>query len=181
MGRDKASLPFLGATMVERVAAAVEPAVDEVVVVLREGQPPPAELPFRVARDPAEGLGPLAGLVAGMEAVDAERVFLTACDAPLLKTALVEFLLGLEPGRAAVVPVVDGRWMMTTSVYARATLGRARALLAAGRLRPRFLAEEAGARLVEEAELRSVDPELASFRSCNTPEEYEAALRQAGS
>lgn len=177
MGRDKASLPWNGKTLVEHVASVVEPLVDEVVVVLREGQPLPAPLPFPIARDPAEGHGPLAGLAAGLEAVSSGRAFLTACDAPFLKPELVAKLLGLEGD--AVVPVVDGRWMVTTAVYARALLPRARALIAAGRLRPRFLAEEAGARLV--TDLRDVDPGLSSFRSCNTREEYEAALRDAGS
>ena len=181
MGRDKASLPWRGKTMVEHVVSLVRPVVDEVVVVLREGQPLPAPLPVPIARDPADGSGPLAGLAAGLEAISADRAFLVACDAPFLRPELVAHLLRIAPAAAAVVPVVDGHWMVTTAVYARAVLPAARALLAAGRLRPRFLAEEVGARLVPEAELRALDPDLASFRSCNTPEEYEAALRDAGS
>ena len=173
MGRDKASLPWGARTLVEHVVATLAPVVDETVVVLREGQPLPAPLTVPVARDPAEGHGPLAGLIAGLETISAERAFLVACDAPFVRPALVRLLLGhAEP---AVVPVVEGRWMVTTAVYARSTLPRARELLAAGRPRPRFLAEEVGARTVGEDELRAVDPRLLSFLSCNTPEEYEAA------
>lgn len=180
MGREKASLPWGATTLLEHAVSIVEPVVDEVVVVLREGQPLPAPLSVPIARDPAEGNGPLAGLIAGLEAIRSDRAFLVSCDAPFLKPALVARLLELAQGHAAVVPVVEGRWMVTTAVYARSTLEKARELLAAGRLRPRFLAEEVGARLIGEDELRKVDPDLASFGSCNTPEEYEAARRRAG-
>ena len=172
MGRDKAALPWDGSTLLAHMTRIVTPLVDEVVVVLREGQELAVPAGPRVARDPAEGKGPLAGLIAGLEAIESERAFLVACDAPLLRSALVSLLLGTEGD--AVVPVVSDRWMVTTAVYARSTLPAARALLAAGRPRPRFLAEEVGATLVPEQALRAVDPELVSFLSCNTPEEYEA-------
>ena len=179
MGRDKASLPWGGSTLLEHVVATVRSVVDEVVVVLREGQAQPATITETIARDPADGQGPLAGLIAGLEAMSADRAFLTACDVPFLRAALVARLLVLGRDHQAVVPVVEGRWMVTTSVYGRSTLGTARDLLAAGRPRPRFLAEEVGALLVPEADLRAFDPDLASFESCNTPEEYEAAQRRA--
>jgi molybdopterin-guanine dinucleotide biosynthesis protein A len=180
MGREKASLPWGETTLLEHAISIVEPVVDEVVVVLREGQPLPAPLSVSIARDPAEGNGPLAGLIAGLEAIRSDRAFLVSCDAPFLRPALVARLLELAQGQAAVVPVVEGRWMVTTAVYARSTLPVARELMAAGRPRPRFLAEEVGALTVPAADLLDIDPELASFVGCNTPEEYEAARRRAG-
>jgi molybdopterin-guanine dinucleotide biosynthesis protein A len=47
-------------------------------------------------------------------------------------------------------------------------------------LRPFFLLERARAREVDIDELRAVDPELASLRNTNTPEDYAAALHDAG-
>jgi molybdopterin-guanine dinucleotide biosynthesis protein A len=176
MGRKKSCLPWGETTLLGHTVAVVQPVVDEVVVVVREGEPLP-DIAVRFAHDPVEGLGPLAGLIAGMEALECERVFVTACDVPFLNGALVPMLFG-QPGRA-VVPVVGGRWMVTTAIYSRSLLDDARRLLAEGERRPRVLAEFAGAHLVEEPELRAVDPDLASFRSCNTPEEYDAARRQA--
>ena len=54
------------------------------------------------------------------------------------------------------------------------------ALLDAGRLRPFFLLESARTREIEVEELRSVDPQLDSLRNTNTPDDYQAALRDAG-
>lgn len=178
MGRDKASLPFGPETLLERIVRRIEPLVDEVVLVAREGQEVPAGR--RVARDDAEGLGPLAGLAAGLRAIEAERAFLTSCDVPFLGPAYVARMLELADGFDAAVPLVDGRHMTTSAVYGRVVLPAAEALLAARRLRPFFLLESVHARIVTEDEVRAVDPELASFTNCNTPEDYEAALRSAG-
>ncbi|MCK6458729.1 MAG: molybdenum cofactor guanylyltransferase [Planctomycetes bacterium] len=178
MGNDKWSLPFGGETLLERTVRIVREVVPEVWVVAREGQGVRGR--FRIARDPAEGMGPLAGLAAGLEAMAADRAFLTSCDVPFLRPALVRRLLDLSRGHLAAVPFVDGYHMTTAAVYARDALPAARRLLAEGRLRPFFLVEELRARIVTAEEIRDVDPSLESFRNCNTPGEYRAALRDAG-
>jgi molybdopterin-guanine dinucleotide biosynthesis protein A len=178
MGRDKWSLPFGDETLLERTVRIVREVVPEVWVVAREGQGVRGQ--FQVARDPAEGFGPLAGLAAGLSAMKAERAFLTSCDVPFLRPALVRRLFDLSKGHAAAVPFVDGYHMTTAAVYSRDALPVARRLLAENRLRPFFLVEELKARIVTVEEIRDVDPELESFRNCNTPEEYRAALRDAG-
>jgi hypothetical protein len=43
-----------------------------------------------------------------------------------------------------------------------------------------LLVEEPGVRVIRQEELTSTDPELHSFRDCDTPEDYEDLLRLAG-
>ena len=178
MARDKASLPFGDETMLERIVRVVSEVVDEVWVVAREGQEIAGD--FQIARDSSEGYGPLAGLCAGLEAMSAERAFLTSCDVPLLRPAYVERLLTLSRGFPIAVPVVGDRSMVTSAVYAREVLPVARRLLAERRLRPLFLVEAFDARIVSETELREVDPDLESLLDCNTPETYRRALDATG-
>ena len=178
MGRDKASLLFGTETLLERVVRAVSPVVDEVIVVAREGQEVLAGFP--VVRDAAEGLGPLAGLAAGLAAMRSDRAFLTACDVPLLQPGFVAHMLELSEGHEAAVPFVDGYYMTTSAVYAKSTLPRAERLVEERRLRPLFLVQAIDARVVTTEEVRGVDPELRSFRNCNTPEDLQSALRDAG-
>jgi molybdopterin-guanine dinucleotide biosynthesis protein A len=178
MVRDKASLPFGSETMLGRIVRVVSEVVDEVLVVAREGQTVQGD--FRVVRDPEEGLGPLAGLRAGLEAMEAERAFLTSCDVPLLRAAYVERLLELSRGFPIAVPRVGDHMMMTSAVYSREVLPLARRLLEERRLRPLFLMDGFDTRVVTEQELRDVDPELESLRDCNTPDAYRDALRAAG-
>ena len=179
MGRDKASLPFGDETLLDRIVRIVTPCVDEVRLVAREGQVL-ADRGLPVARDPAEGLGPLAGVIAGLRATPAERVFVISCDSPLVQPALVERLLALSVGHDAAIPRIDGHYVPTTAVYGRGILAAAERLLARGELRPRLLVSEPGVRVVAEEELTPVDPELLSFRDCDTPEEYRDLLARAG-
>jgi len=178
MGRDKATLPFGDETLLERVARSVAPAVDELVIAARPDQTVPGA--FEVVHDPPGHESPLAGLVAGLRATRADRVFVTACDAPLLGTALVERMFELAEGFEIAVPRVDEHYMVLTAVYARTVLPRAEALLEAARLRPFYLLEESDARIVHPDELRDVDPELDGLRDCDTPEAYAWALERAG-
>jgi molybdopterin-guanine dinucleotide biosynthesis protein A len=178
MGRDKASLPFGGETLLARVVRMVRQAADDVVLVAREGQTLPEG--FEVVRDPAEGLGPLAGLMVGLRYVKADRAFVTACDVPFLRPALIERLIDLGAGYDVAVPFIDGHLMMTTAVYARSIAPVVEALVERRTLRARDLLDHVRARRIHPDELREVDPDLESFRTCNTPESYAAALRQAG-
>jgi molybdenum cofactor guanylyltransferase len=178
MGRDKASLPFGAETLLARVVRTVKRAADDVIVVAREGQVLPDG--FDAIRDPAEGLGPLAGLLVGLRHVKADRAFLTACDVPFLRPALIGRLIDLSVGSDVAVPVIDGYPMMTTATYSRSVVPVVEALIAKRALRARDLLDHVRVRRVKPDELRDVDPDLESFRTCNTPESYADALRRAG-
>lgn len=178
MGRDKATLPFGDETLLDRTVRIVREIVPEVLVVSREDQPRTGD--FRVVHDSAEGFGPLAGLVKGLEIMSSERAFLTSCDVPFLKPAYLQRMIELSQGHPVTVPFIDGYHMTTSAVYTREVLPVAQELLAERRLRPFFLVQAVDARIVTADELTDVDPQLESFRNCNTQEDYEQALRDAG-
>jgi molybdopterin-guanine dinucleotide biosynthesis protein A len=177
MGQDKALLPFGGEILLARVVRIVRGVADEVVLVTREGQALPDG--FEAVRDPAEGLGPLAGIATGLRNVTSDRAFVTGCDAPLLRPALIQRLFQLADGYDAAVPLIDGRFMTTTAVYARSIVSTAEALIAKRELRTSGLLDHIRVRAIEPAELRDVDPDLDSFRTCNTPADYADAIRRS--
>ena len=80
-----------------------------------------------------------------------------------------------------VVPRVGGRTHPLSAVYRTSLLAAADRLIAADRMRPTCLFEEARTRFLEEAELladsalRAADPDLDSLRNLNEPADYEAA------
>lgn len=184
MGRDKADLPFGGETLLERIVGilAKSPAIDEIRLVAREGQEIPSNqrLQLPVARDPAEGLGPLAGLTAGLRTISAERAFVVSCDLPLIKEKLVQGLFELAAGHRAAVPTVEGHYVPTCAVYSASLVAELEEMLAAGERRPRAVLKLPGTTALSEDQLRAFDPELLSFRDCNTPERYREALALAG-
>ena len=176
MGRDKASLPFGDATLLERVVAAVVSVTDEVVVV---GRSSPTQSSVRVMPDATEGLGPLGGLLTGLDAATRPHVLLVSCDLPLLVPGVLGRLLALVGDADACVPRIAGRAMPTCAVYATRVADIVRARLQTDDRSLRGLLDTMRVRWVDADELRDVDPDLLSFLDCDTPEEYAAALRAA--
>lgn len=179
MGRDKASLAFGAETLLQRVVRLVRPLVDEVVVVARPGQALP-ELPgdVRIAHDEIEDQGPLGGLQAGLRVATADALYTTGCDVPFLQAALVELLFE-RLGEADIAVADEGGFTHPlAAVYRTTVLPIVERLLAEERRRPIFLYGEVPTVRVEEADLRTADPELLSLANLNTPEAYEAALER---
>jgi molybdopterin-guanine dinucleotide biosynthesis protein A len=182
MGRPKAWLPFAGELMLPRVVRQLGAAVAPVVIVAAPGQElPPLPGGVTVVRDEEEGRGPLQGLAAGLAALAgrADAAYLSSCDVPFLRPAFVRRLVDLLGEHAVCVPRVGEHHHPLAAVYRLDVAADVRRLLAEGRLRPFFLFEAVPTRVVGAAELADVDPDLRTLRNLNTPEEYEAALRQA--
>ncbi len=102
-GPDKLAVEVDGRPLLHHAIAAVATVVDEVVVVIgadgaRPRLPVDLEVPVRVVRDAAAGLGPLAGLAAGLAAARAPLALVVGGDQPALApTLLAELLLWLGP------------------------------------------------------------------------------------
>ncbi len=181
MGRPKAWLPFGGELMLPRVVRLLAEVVAPVVVVAAPDQEvPPLPSGVAVVRDSEQGRGPLQGLAAGLAALAgrAEAAYLSSCDVPFLRPAFVRLLVELLGSHHICVPRAEGHYHPLATVYRLSVVNVVEQLLAEGRLRPFFLFEAVPTRVVEPAELADVDPALESLRNLNTPEDYEAALRQ---
>jgi molybdenum cofactor guanylyltransferase len=183
MGVPKATLPFGTETMVQRVVRLLGTVVSPVIVVAARGQSLPA-LPdeVRVARDEREARGPLEGIRAGLSALpeSIDAAYITSCDVPLLVPAFVERMIDLMGDHDIAVMEVDGFPHPLSAIYRRDTLPLVEQLLAGDRLRPVFLFEAVRTRRVKPDEMTVVDPELKTLRNLNTPEDYRAALADAG-
>jgi molybdopterin-guanine dinucleotide biosynthesis protein A len=191
MGRDKAWLPFGGdATLLGRTVRLFRQGVSpsKVAVVAAPGQDlPELEGDVEVVRDRRPGEGPLEGIASGLEALNQTGgwIVVGSCDLPLLKPDLLERLVVIARQMEqnidcdGVVPRVDGLWQPLTAVYRARLLPRIRSLLQQGKRRMTDLLEVIAVREVGEEEISDVDPNLVSFRHCNTPDEYAALLRHA--
>ena len=183
MGVPKATLPFGAETMLQRVVRLLGSVVSPIVVVAAREQALPA-LPdeVRVARDEREARGPLEGIRAGLNALpqSIDAAYITSCDVPLLVPAFVERMIDLMGDHDIAVMEVDGFPHPLSAIYRRSTLSHVESLLAADRLRPVFLFDAVRTRRIKPEEMTVVDPQLRTLRNLNTPEEYRAALADAG-
>jgi len=186
MGRPKASLPFGHETLLQRVVRLVGSVVETVVVVAAPtADQDRLEVPEGVVtvRDPVLGQGPLQGIVTGLAALPdrVELVYVSAVDVPFLNPAWIDCLAEVIEDDDVAVPFVGSRYHPLSALYRRPrALPAARSLLQAGRLRTTSLLESLRARIVLEEEMRRIDPGLGTLRNLNTPEEYRAALADAG-
>ena len=166
MGKDKASLPFHGRTLVEHIADAVAEAAGSVTLV---GAPERYES-LRLPRipDTRPGCGPLAGIHAALTASQSDWNLIVACDMPGIRGALLQTLL-------SAAEVSDGDCLIPVGPS-----GRLEPLCAAYHLRcldAIGAALDRGVRKVTEG-LASVQirewpiAESSWFSNVNTPEEW---------
>lgn len=108
MGSTKALLRFAGHSLLVRVALALEPEVEQVVMLGAGEEPPDARRWLRLA-DADGPHGPLAGMRAAFAWAPQATWIFAACDLPLLTPDAVRWLLGeRRPGHWAVLPRLGG-------------------------------------------------------------------------
>ena len=183
MGRPKAWLPFAGELMLPRVVRLLSEAVSPIVVVAAPDQEvPPLPSAVALVRDEERGRGPLQGLAGGLAALrgQADAAYLSSCDVPFLRPTFVRRMIDCLGEHMICVPRVGEYHHPLAAVYRLEVADVARRLLAINRLRPLFLFEALPTRVVEAADLVEVDSTFQTLRNLNTPEDYQAALREFG-
>lgn len=181
-GAVKALLDVGGQTILDTLLATLSGRFVEMLLVAKE---PEAFLalqqaaPWRLVLDARPGRSSLTGIHTALANARTEHVFITACDTPLLRPALLDALLGhLRPEDDVVLPrKPDGYFEPLCALYSRRCLPHIEAQLDRNDHKIiRFFDRVRVSPLPVEALLRA-DPELVSFRNANTPEEL-ALLRQ---
>jgi molybdopterin-guanine dinucleotide biosynthesis protein A len=183
MGSDKASLPWMGVTMLEFVAEQLVHGFGDVVVVTGPNQRAAVtglSAPVRVVSDAEPWQGPVKALRLGLATARHQTAFVCACDLPLLNLDLALALCDLAAGHDAAIPIVKGRLQVLHAAYHKSCLPALDDLIGRGDRRLQDLAPLLDVRTVREAEVTAHDAELYSFFNVNTPEDYQRALRLAG-
>lgn len=177
MGRDKLLLEVGGEPMLRRVCDALSTRCAEIVVVGGGGEPVRLGGIRRVSDERPGGLGPLAGLEAGLAAARGRLVFVAAGDVPFLSEGVVYYLLErLErSGVFAVVPRYRGETHPLCAAYDHEVLGQVRSALDGGVRSVREFLEGLDPVEYVERELRRFgDPDL-FLMNVNSPEDLERA------
>lgn len=173
-GSDKASAPLAGRPLLQWVISALEGVCESIVVVRAAEQVLPkieSQAPVRVVEDVYLEKGPLAGLVTGLAAINAELCFAVSCDAPLVRSELISWLATRAAGHDVVCPRVGGVLQPLCAVYRVATcLPVFRDLVERDLLKLAAALGEVDTLVVPEEDVLAVDPDLRSFLNANRPE-----------
>lgn len=170
MGQDKALVEFRGVPMIRQVAAALDRAGMEVLVV---GRPGAVEGLRAIPDDAASGGGPAIGLLTALRSSDLTDVFMVAVDQPLLRPATVEAMLAM-PGDA-VVPFAAGHPQVTCALYRQSCRQPLEAMVGSGEQKLRRLLDTINVTLVDEQTWSGWDEDGRSWMSLDTPQAVRAA------
>jgi molybdopterin-guanine dinucleotide biosynthesis protein A len=186
-GRDKLLEHWQGEPLFWAPLRAAAAACDELVLCWRADGPAPdlPELPeqarpVRVVRDLRPGEGPLAGLAAGLAAVEAGAALCVAGDMPLLQAALLRGLAARSRDwRGSARALVVGGVVRPLPCLVRVDLAAPAAThrLEEGRLSLLGLLDALGAELVPEPAWRAWDPGGRSLEDVDTAADLERLRR----
>ncbi len=195
MGQEKALLPVPGPgddgepgdPLVRHVARRLHSLTNDLVLVANDPAICAALAPLAPRAclpDILPNMGPLGGLATGLAACPGWALCV-ACDLPLVQPQIFRQLMALareqdhqgQPRWDAVVPRVQGRLQPLHALYHRRCLPAIQEQLARNQRRTTGFLDRVRTRIVEQAELEPLDPDLRSFFNTNTPEEWARALQ----
>jgi molybdopterin-guanine dinucleotide biosynthesis protein A len=180
MGRDKAALAMGGQTLLERCSSVLAQCSQEVLLACGP-TPRYLEAGRRVVLDAVADGGPLAGLLAGLEAARHDWVACLACDMPLVPPPLYSALLrhALGAGLDACLLRTSAGLEPLCAVYHKSCAPAVRAALLAGERRMTAFHSGWGPRRLAigwlDSGLFSFDPGALAL-NLNTPADYESQL-----
>jgi molybdopterin-guanine dinucleotide biosynthesis protein A len=170
-----------GRRIVERVAEALRPACDSLLLVANDDEAATWLPGVPVAPDVRPGLGALAGLHAALAHARGSAL-VVAWDMPFVPTSLLCELRSLASGAYdAVVPRGPAGPEPLCALYARSCLRVAERLLATGERRAGALAEAVPTWWLEHDDVARHGAPATMFLSVNTPDDLAAAEAVAGS
>jgi molybdenum cofactor guanylyltransferase len=173
-GSDKLAASYGGQPLLLRPIAVFSELCDDVIVVRRPGESGEG-LPsgVRVANDPTEGEGPLAGLHAGlMAAVRSDLAVIAGGDMPELQTVVLRAMLGLLDDAAVdAVLLADGARPrpLPAAVRTWPAADMTHALLHGGRRRLRDLFDSIRTAVIDESTWTALDPERRTVIDVDEP------------
>jgi molybdopterin-guanine dinucleotide biosynthesis protein A len=171
-GRDKLIEPIDGRPLLHHAIDAVRPLSSEVIVVVAPGSVADVPPGVRVVHDRVAFDGPLAGVLAALEAAAAPVVVVVGGDMPDLVPGVIRAMLAAldEPTTEAATLDHAGRPRPLPMTLRRdAALSTARRLIDSGERRLAALPDALRTTVIAEGTWRALDPDARTMRDIDTP------------
>lgn len=183
MGCDKRVLELEGATLFARALSVLDDLFPEVLVVVADALPEGLEVAHRVVTDLIPNCAALGGLYTGLSLATHPRVFVAACDMPLLSEPVIRAMVERDPHADVVMARLSQGLQPVHAVYSKRCLPHLEAMAREGNLKIQEMAEQPGLviRIVPEGDLRELDSHGLSFLNVNTPADLELVRKLVAS
>ena len=182
-GSDKGLVLLMDKPLVRHVIDKVSPAVDEVLVVVsseeqKKNFEPVVGNEVNIVIDKDDSQSPLLGAITGFENAKGKYSLLLPCDAPLVSTQIVQFLLDICNNRRAVIPKWPSGYIepLQAVYHTKSALTAAKVALNQGHMNMRSMIENLrGVRYISTMILEQLEPGLVTFFNVNTPQDLKKA------
>lgn len=180
MGANKALLEMNEKTSIQRIYDELKRTTENIILVTND--PESYEfLNIRTVTDRFPGMGPLAGIHAGLIASPFDVNLVAACDMPFISAEAAEELIKSIGRFDAAVPVISGKRHPLFAVYRKDIAFRIQECLETNQLRMKHLLDGLNVRYVTEKDFRIDNSRLERiFFNMNHPNEYEEAKKWLG-
>ncbi len=132
-GENKALATLHGIRLIDRVVDVMAPLFSSLLLVTNQPEEF-ARLNLPMVQDREPYLGPLGGLASALPVVSTGRVFVVACDMPILTTQLIREIMAADRFDDAVIPTHDGICEYLMAIYSTSILPQLEKQLREGRL-----------------------------------------------
>lgn len=180
MGLNKAFLPLSEKTCIERILLELKKSnmISEYILVTNQIEDYHS-LKMKTVSDVFPGMGPIAGLHAGLLSAKEDVNIVVACDMPFISIRLVDFMFNQLGNHEAVVPIIHGNMHPLFAVYTKRLIDRMESALRTGNLKIRQFLRDADVHFVTEKDFSfATEEEIEKiFFNMNRPEEYKVAQR----
>jgi molybdopterin-guanine dinucleotide biosynthesis protein A len=173
-GEPKALIELGGRRIVERVVAAIEHVVDDVLVVTNTPERY-AFLGLPMVGDVFPDGGSLGGIYSGLLAAAGDAAFTVACDMPFLRADVVRLVVERAGEGDVVIPRVGDQLETLHASYAKRCLPHMEERLRAGRLKIVGFFDAVRVVEIPEATVRRLADPTVVFMNVNTPDELAQA------
>jgi molybdopterin-guanine dinucleotide biosynthesis protein A len=177
-GVNKALLEINGSKLIDRVTGLLI-SIFERVILITNSPDEYSYLGLPIREDLIKGLGPIGGILTGLEDINNEAGFFIACDMPFISEDLIRYIVSISGGFDAVVPKIDWKIEPLHALYRKSCLPVIRGLIASGVYQTFKAFDTLNVRYLNEAEIRANDPQMRSFFNVNRPEELIDTLKKS--
>lgn len=177
LGRDKAFEKIDSSTSIERVIDSASSVSDTLFIVVNDTEKYRSfsSDSVTVIRDRIPGIGPIGGILTGLEASEDAFDLALSCDSPFLKPRLLRFMLEESEGFDVTLADVEGRLHPMPGVYSKACIEPIADSIRHGQRKIISFFEDVNVNIIDSETIKKYDRDLYSFFNINNEEDLEKA------
>lgn len=176
MKTDKALLKLGERTIIEIILDKLKSIFKEIIISSNESHKYEF-LNVRIINDIYTNRGPLAGIHSALTYSNQEKIFVSACDIPLVPKEMIDFLINYQSNCQVILPKFQGRVQFLCGIYSKSINDIIEHILNSPTKKGALyeLAENVSTEIIDIDELEFVSPDI--FLNLNTTDDFDRIKR----